>query len=126
MKRLLIVFVFCFISYSAFADIKILQCKLQNSDFILNFDINIKNKSIFHKNSFDFETKEKYEVNKFLKIVEWNYPYIWVLRSHNQSLNKNLELFDLSTPLYLSQSIYYNNFPNSVVFQSGRGDCFWN
>ena len=123
----------CLSASVVWSETKNLQCKSEKSDFTLNFVLNTKKKTILHKNSYDYKTKTKYDVNKFQKIIEWNKTKVWTFKTHCKSVkgvcgsNKSLVLFDISVPLLIYTSIFYSSEPKSNrMFRNKRFDCFWN
>ena len=123
----IVILIFFFLSLPANAVEKSLQCKLQKSNFIMTFIFNVEAKTVFHKSSFDYLSKQKYDVYKSLKIIEWDYPYVWLFRSHIHKNDKSMILFDLSIPSYFANSIFHQSKKyGGDMFQSTLGDCLWN
>mgnify|MGYP006192934123 FL=1 len=77
MKKLLFIFILLF-SSTVLAESYQITC-VNNDNFIINQVIDEDNRTIFHLSSYNPDTKKKYLVNEYQKIIEW--------RSHSHILN---------------------------------------
>ena len=104
---------FCLFASKSFASEYTITC-VENDDrrFTVNYIVNETSKTIFMKNSFNPQSGQKWEVNKYLDIIEWQKSRI-ILAKHNFALDEMPAaiLFNLKLKKSFSVGFYENQAP---------------
>ena len=91
-------------------------------DFQLVFEINDVRKTIKHLTSYDFNTKKKYNVNKYQNVLKFEKDFAWT--SYNMaSGDAGIRYYDFKNNKILQSTVLPTN-PESLIYQNLDYDCF--
>ena len=124
MKKLLgIVVLGLLLSGNAYSKIYTWTClKNPSKDFQMVFEINDIRKTIKHLTSYDYNTKKKYDVNKYQKVLKFEKDYAWSSYM-TQGGDGGLKFNDFKNNKILQSTIIPSN-PDGYIYQNLEYDCF--
>ena len=102
MKNILFIFVLL-IPLKSYASSYMLTCLNEETKFIINIMVDETNKTILHISSFNPETKQRFKVNKFEKIIFWNNGLVGTYKS---SEIPTFKVYNLDKMTYNSSGHY--------------------
>jgi len=123
MKKLLAIIVLgLLMSGNAYSKIFTWTClKMPSKDFQIVFEINDKKKSIKHLSSYNYETKKKFEANKYNKILKFEKDFAWSY--YDIAGDFGVRYNDFKNNKILQSTISPNN-PKDFIYQSIDYECF--
>ncbi len=124
MKKLLGIVVLGFlISNNAYSKVYTWTCLMMPSkDFQMIFQINDARKTIKHLSSYDFNTKKKYDVNKYHNVLKFEKDFAWSTYFTNNE-NAGLRYNDFKNNRIMQSTILPSNLKD-YIYQDIEYDCF--
>ena len=124
MKKLLgIVVLGLLLSGNAYSKVFTWTClKMPAKDFQLVFEVNDVRKTIKHLTSYSYNTKKKFDVNKYHNVLKFEKDFAWssyIMTGGDAGIRYN----DFKNNKILQSTVLPTN-PESLIYQNLDYDCF--
>ena len=94
--------------------------RMPAKDFQLVFEINDVRKTIKHLTSYNFSTKNKFDVNKYDNVIKFEKDFAW---SSYDFGDIGIRYNDFKNNKIFQSKIFPNN-PEEYIYQNSDFDCF--